>query len=269
MRSEPAAATSVAALNALVGDAADRAQAHEDALAAAYHRAIARFGSEAARNIRTKVPHTGVQGAAAPNWSMPDQDEVLHRTHAQLALLKAGERLRVPIVKASMEGILQAFGLSFDVRNPLVEGVLENMGQHITSIAETTRRDVMRHLDQSWQRGDSIPRAARYVQAQIKGSSLLRGRTIARTEIIGAVNGGSLAAVKLSDAAAFKQWIATEDDRTREDHADADGQVVAVADPFDVGGFQMQYPGDQDGPPEEVINCRCTLGYADSPEGIT
>ena len=28
---------------------------------------------------------------------------------------------------------------------------------------------------------------------------------------------------------------------------------------FDVGGAQLQFPGDPDGPAEEVCNCRCTL----------
>jgi F like protein len=91
-----------------------------------------------------------------------------------------------------------------------------------------------------------------------------RARTVARTEVVGAYNGG------LNDAFAMiveadpetvyvKRWLATEDHRTRPDHVKADGQVVPFSQPFDVGGYPMMYPHDPAGPPQEVINCRCTM----------
>jgi len=43
------------------------------------------------------------------------------------------------------------------------------------------------------------------------------------------------------------------------DHVKADGQTVPWGQPFDVGGFAMMYPHDPEGPPQEVINCRCTM----------
>lgn len=54
-----------------------------------------------------------------------------------------------------------------------------------------------------------------------------------------------------------KTWTAIEDAVTRIDHSDADGQTVAVDQPFIVGGFEGMYPGDADLPDEETINCRC------------
>lgn len=54
-----------------------------------------------------------------------------------------------------------------------------------------------------------------------------------------------------------KTWTAIEDAVTRPDHSDADGQTVPVDQPFIVGGYECQYPGDDDLPDEEVINCRC------------
>jgi len=55
-----------------------------------------------------------------------------------------------------------------------------------------------------------------------------------------------------------KEWLATQDDKVRDAHAAADGQKVPIDESFDVGGEQLEYPGDVAGSPENVINCRCT-----------
>jgi uncharacterized protein with gpF-like domain len=51
-------------------------------------------------------------------------------------------------------------------------------------------------------------------------------------------------------------------------HAAADGQIVGMEDPFAVGESFLMYPGDPNAPPEEVVNCRCVLGYIVD-DGIT
>lgn len=53
-------------------------------------------------------------------------------------------------------------------------------------------------------------------------------------------------------------WVAILDERTRDWHADADGQVAEVGQPFVVDGESLDYPGDPNGSPENIINCRCT-----------
>ena len=87
---------------------------------------------------------------------------------------------------------------------------------------------------------------------------------MARTETIGAVNAGVFRAAELDaeqrgDPAPFKQWIATEDSRTRPTHHDADNQRTLLREPFIVGGARLLFPGDPTGPAAEVINCRCSL----------
>ena len=53
-----------------------------------------------------------------------------------------------------------------------------------------------------------------------------------------------------------KVWVATKDKRTRDTHAALDGESMGIDQPFSNG---LQYPGDPNGPPEEVINCRCAM----------
>jgi hypothetical protein len=69
-----------------------------------------------------------------------------------------------------------------------------------------------------------------------------------------------------------KEWLATGDSHTRLTHMEADGQTVGMDEPFIVGGAELQYPGDPDGPSQEVVMCRCTQVYmqaADASSGDT
>jgi hypothetical protein len=88
-------------------------------------------------------------------------------------------------------------------------------------------------------------------------------RRIARTEIQGAVEGGSLASAQATAEATgrpmFKAWLSTSDERTRASHNVADGQIVKLAEPFRVGAALLQHPAFPGGPAHEVINCRCTM----------
>jgi hypothetical protein len=90
-----------------------------------------------------------------------------------------------------------------------------------------------------------------------------KARRIARTETMGALNGGTFqGAVAYSQAAGetmHKQWWATSDSRVRPDHWAAHGQTRPLDQPFDVGGWPMQHPGEAGAPAGEVVNCRCTL----------
>jgi hypothetical protein len=93
-----------------------------------------------------------------------------------------------------------------------------------------------------------------------------RAEALARTEVISASNAGATAQVEaMGDAAPpFRQWMATNDTRTRPTHRAADGQVVPRETPFSVGASSLEFPGDPSGPAGEVINCRCTILFLDS-----
>lgn len=108
------------------------------------------------------------------------------------------------------------------------------------------------------------------MEAMGDGASIGRARTIARTETHGASQYASDAAAQgIADAtglALSKEWVSTNDDRTRDSHRDANGQTVAMDEPFileDAEGNkdELMYPGDPDGSAAEVINCRCVSVY--------
>ena len=38
-------------------------------------------------------------------------------------------------------------------------------------------------------------------------------------------------------------------------------EVIGIDDSFALDGKSISYPGDVDGEPEDVINCRCTIKF--------
>lgn len=88
---------------------------------------------------------------------------------------------------------------------------------------------------------------------QLKGYECER---IARTEIISCHNQAKFDQFMNDDLVDYVQWIATEDEKTRESHAEQNGMIVRVGDTFPNG---CQFPGDPAGDVEEVVQCRCDL----------
>lgn len=127
---------------------------------------------------------------------------------------------------------------------------------------------VQRAVDRALSEGIAGPRLAEAIDKILDMSATPRwenrAAVIARTESIGALNGGR-ADGQTQIAAQLggtweKMWVATFDTRTRDSHRKAEGQRVPITGLFSVGdgGALMAYPGDPGGPPEEVIQCRCT-----------
>lgn len=93
-----------------------------------------------------------------------------------------------------------------------------------------------------------------------------RSTVVARTETIGALNGGRTdgqATMARRLGGDFERvWVATmvgpAAARTRPTHRAADGQRVPLGGTFTVGDAQLRFPGDPLGLPREVIQCRCT-----------
>lgn len=112
--------------------------------------------------------------------------------------------------------------------------------------------------------GEDIRQIAKRI-AQTTGektySSAVRN---ARTAYTGAQNAGRIEGLHQAQSLGIKvkkQWMATLDDRTRDTHAELDGQIRDVDEPFEVDGMEIDYPGDPSADPSLLYNCRCTLTY--------
>jgi hypothetical protein len=58
------------------------------------------------------------------------------------------------------------------------------------------------------------------------------------------------------------RWVTMGDSAVRGTHRATNGQIADSDGTFDVGGYDLHYPGEPVGPPEIWINCRCVLAPA-------
>lgn len=60
-----------------------------------------------------------------------------------------------------------------------------------------------------------------------------------------------------------KMWNTIMDGKERDTHAEANGQVVPIGTPFEIGGVLMMHPGDGSlgAGADEIANCRCSSTY--------
>jgi hypothetical protein len=234
------------------------AEAHLPHLQRVWRALVHSWGQQAARRLQTHSV------TAAASWIAPTWSGVAPVTTQAVDAEGKTAKIRVAMVEAAMRPALVEFGLSFDVTNPLVERLLEQLGHKITRITETQRQITMEHIEQGRQQGLSIPHTAALVVKHSSGLySQNRAQVVARTELSACQNGGSLAAARLVGVST-KQWLATGDNRTRPTHRDADGQQVPINEKFYVGVDLLDYPGDPAGSAAEIIQCRCTVTYPDA-----
>lgn len=188
--------------------------------------------------------------------------------------------------------IYENFGFSFDVRNLAAEGWFSEYELTFAQPAmETTKADVQAIIVQAEAEGYGIDQISKqlgltfdkymdpnftldghYLSQQERKwfedrAPRYRRDLIARTETIRASNAGSYEIYNAWDVVDHKEWLSTNDDRTRDSHVLAgsmysEGGVpgpIPMDQPFIVGGAQMQYPGDPSAPVGEFANCRCTI----------
>ena len=121
------------------------------------------------------------------------------------------------------------------------------------------KKQITASVTSSILQGLSIKHMADDLQKRITTMSRDSAIRTARTAVTGAQNAGrmdSYAAAEKMGVKLKKQWLATLDNRTRHAHAMLDGEQVAQDKKFSNG---CRFPGDPQGPPWEIYNCRCTL----------
>jgi HK97 family phage portal protein len=151
------------------------------------------------------------------------------------------------------------FGISFNLQVPgIQEKLMKSLEKSASEIIQTTRKDVYDQLLEGIQNGEGIPELANRMKTLFEETYKNRSETIARTETISATNYAGLEAAK-QVGITKKQWLTSADERVRPTHAAADGQIRNIDEPFNVGNDELMFPGDKNGSPEEIINCRCTI----------
>ena len=103
-----------------------------------------------------------------------------------------------------------------------------------------------------------ISKRLRNVQEMNKTQAIRSARTI----VTGAENKGRQDSYKRAEKDGIvmkREWIATNDSRTRHWHAELDGVEVDVDEPWVNEFGEIMFPGDPSADPANTYNCRCSM----------
>lgn len=130
---------------------------------------------------------------------------------------------------------------------------------------EWGKKIISSQLTQSILQGENLKQMADRLKKNIPTMERDSAIRAARTAFTGAQNAGRMDSYKAAEDMGIKvqkRWVATKDGRTRHSHRRLDGETVAWDAKFSNG---CRYPGDPQGKPAEVYNCRCTMRTVEKP----
>jgi len=134
--------------------------------------------------------------------------------------------------------------------------------QSFAGISNTHTETIMREITAGVEKGETVQQIARRIRDTFADPEawVARSKTIARTEMLTAVSIGQNAALRNAKKVLpglKKAWITADDERVRDSHTMAQGDGAIDVDKAFSNG--LEYPREPGSPPEEAINCRCTL----------
>ena len=213
--------------------------------------AVRRVQEEAIRHFVRQVNTTG---KAAPIEGDDDYDWLLRNYRTCTPIIERTFR------NAGQTGLRKArVGIAFNQNAPAAEAWIKARTQRfVQQVAETAWTNLKTRLSDAMNRGSSVEELTDIVRS-LPDFAPGRAEMIARTEVIGAYNGGLEEGFRQSGNVASKVWLATLDDRTRETHLELHETEVPVGEDFvSPSGAKGPAPG-QMGEASEDINCRCSL----------
>jgi len=147
--------------------------------------------------------------------------------------------------------------------------VANEAGVKITSITNTTKeslkkivRQILYEADtEGWGIDKITSQLFKEVGSNLVGNGYARVRAIAQTEMISASNQASEFAAKSTGYDYKKFWSTSGLPNIRDSHIEAEQYSINKNGLTENETFPngLLYPGDPNGPPEEIINCRCTI----------
>lgn len=176
-------------------------------------------------------------------------------------------RVMSPVIESVIEEFgrdalsLISGGVAFNAQDPRISAYLSQKIMRLARINRTTE-DILRELlVGSAADNATVAETARRIRdtfdfmGQGDEFQQARAETVARTETASAGNFAQMEGFRQSGVVKAKEWLSSRDAFVRDTHAMLDSEQVPLDQPFSNG---LMAPAI-DGPPEEVINCRCTV----------
>lgn len=135
-------------------------------------------------------------------------------------------------------------------------------GEFISLLTDTYIESVVKEIRKAEFEGETLIQMRNRIQRTVNSPTFYKWQAlrIARTETTFAMNAAKDHVPRNPRLTYDKVWSTAIDGRERESHRIANGQIVPIDEPFQVGDHQMQRPGDRtNASAREVINCRCSF----------
>lgn len=178
-----------------------------------------------------------------------DEQGMLHEAMGPL-LLKAAQ------VGNNVANTLFSLGISFDLFRSEMLHYIETVGlTKVVGITNTTIKLLRKQLIEGIKLGEGSVKLASRIREASSEYAYRRSFVIARTESHSTMVKGTQMTYDQANVPK-KEWLSIMDGRERESHHNINGEIVNQDEKFSNG---LEFPGDQNGPAEEVIQCRCQL----------
>ena len=137
-------------------------------------------------------------------------------------------------------------------------------GENITLLTDTYVQAVVTEIRKATFENETVIQMRDRIFKTVNSPNFYKWQAlrIARTETTFAMNSAKQIAGEVSGLVMEKVWIAAIDNRTRQEHIEANGKAVPLNEPFIVGGEKLMFPGDKFNGASafNLVNCRCTFG---------
>ena len=241
-------------LNRLVDEAYAAAFAYETELETVYRKAFDRAAKQAAAKFKTTVV-TAAGFVPPPVDTLTSGMTEKEQKQADDVRDKAAAAIAAALVALGLAAVSVSFLQAISARGSL------NFDQELL---RTLRTVVAKGLAEGW----TADETAVAIQKAFTNVSSTTAQMLSQTELTTLVNERAMEAaqktVGVSQDPLYKRWRTVGDNRVRAAHAHAEGQTVPVNQPFTVGGYAMNYPGDPAAPMRLVARCRCRLEFSNS-----
>jgi len=137
---------------------------------------------------------------------------------------------------------------------------LQERDNKMTGVAQDVFDRIRNAIEYGLEAGDSRADLADRIRGTANEISEGRATLVAQTETAHAY-GVARHEAMVAAGILFKGWLSSRNKSVRPTHVAADetymSEPIPADEPFIVGGYPLQHPGDPSGPAGEVINCHC------------
>lgn len=157
---------------------------------------------------------------------------------------------------------------SFNANRPRVRQLIREVELQSEFVNRTTQETINELVTEANNEGLDFEELGERISDRFQDWERWRADMHGRTAGTASFEGGQLDSFEMAGVPK-EFWLTQRDSRVRGrvpgryadarfDHWEADGQTVAIDEPFEVSGEALKHPGDPSGSPGNIIHCRCT-----------